>query len=118
MRLIVDGTAGLVTVDDAEDLKALSVELRGCSPRQASALLADLGRVEGSHAWLHIGALRAFVPQPRSCGWDERFQQAMAYAEQHGWTDQTGNFVRAHIASPPGDTGPQARPQPASNQES
>jgi hypothetical protein len=24
MRLIVDGTAGLVTVDDAEDLKALN----------------------------------------------------------------------------------------------
>lgn len=118
MRLIVDGTAGTVTVDDAEGLKALSVELRGCSPRQATGLLGDLGRIEGDHAWLHIGALRAFVPQPRSCGWDGRFQQAMAYAESHGWTDQTGNFVRAHIAPPPVGAGPQAHPQPPSNQES
>jgi hypothetical protein len=99
MKLIIDGAAGLMTVDEAEDLKALSVELRGCSPLQASALLGDLGRVEGSHAWLHIDALRAFVPQPRSCGWDERFRQAMTFAQRHGWTDLTGGFVRAHITN-------------------
>jgi hypothetical protein len=118
MKLIVDGPAGTVTVDEAENLKALSVELRGCSPRQATGLLGDLGRVEGDHAWLRIGALRAMAPVPRSCSWDERFQQAMAYAKSHGWTDQTGAFVRAHIASPHDIAGPQAYPQLRSNQES
>jgi hypothetical protein len=88
-----------VTVDDAEDLKALSVELRGCSPEQASGLLGRLGRIEGSHAWLDIGELHALAPQPRSCSWDGRFQQAMAYAQRQGWTDPTGTFVRAHIAN-------------------
>ena len=99
MKLIIDGTADLVTVDDAEDLKALSVELRGCSPERASGLLGGLGRIEDGHAWLDIGELRARAPQPRSCSWDGRFQQAMAYAQRQGWTDPTGAFVRAHIAN-------------------
>lgn len=116
MKLIIDGIGGLVTVEKTEDLKALSVELRGCTPEQASALLGGLGRVEGSHAWLHIGALRAFVPKPRSCSWDERFRQAMAFAEQHGWTDQTGNFVRAHIAPAPDRASASTPPPPRSDQ--
>lgn len=125
MKLIVDGAAGQVTVDEPENLKALSVELRCCCPAQASLLLGarDLGRVEGGHAWLHIGALRAFARQPRSCTWDERFQLAMAYAQRSGWTDPTGDFVRAHLESPPAGEGAtsagraSADPRPAANQE-
>jgi hypothetical protein len=103
MKLIVDGAAGLVTVDEAENLKSLSVELQGCSPEQASALLGDreLGRVEDGHAWLRIGALRAIARPPRSCTWDERFQRAMAYAQRSGWTDPAGDVVRAHIEASP-----------------
>jgi hypothetical protein len=99
MKLVVDGAAGKVTVDDAEDLNKLSVELRECSPEQASALLEGLGRLEGKHAWLNIDTLHTISPKPRSCSWDERFRKAMAYAERHGWTDPTGSFVRAHITS-------------------
>ena len=121
MKLIVDGGAALVTVDEAENLKALSVELQGCSPVQAAALLADrdLGRIEGGHAWLNIGALRAIARPPRSCTWDERFHRAMAYAQQNGWSDPAGEFVRAHIEPSPADTDdlpPNA--QPAANRES
>ena len=120
MKLIVDGAAGLVTVDAAENLKALSVELRGCSPERAAALLGDrgLGRIEGGHAWLDIGALRAAARPPRSCTWDERFQQAMAYAQSNGWTDPAGEFVRAHLEPSPADTDPPPNTQPAANRES
>jgi hypothetical protein len=118
VKLIVDGAAGQVTVNEPENLKALSVELRDCSPGQASALLADrdLGRVEDGHAWLHIGALRAIARQPRSCTWDERFQLAMEYAQQNGWTDPAGDFVRAHLELPSEAT-PAADQRPAANQE-
>ena len=111
MKLIVDGAAGLVTVDEAENLKALSVELHGCSPEQASALLGDrdLGRIEDGHAWLDIGALRAIARPPRSCTWDERFQRAMAYAQSNGWTDPAGDFVRAHLEPSPTDANPASR---------
>jgi len=99
MKLIIDGQAASVTVAEAENLRALSVELRGCSPEQAAALLGerDLGRLEGSHAWLRIRALRAIARPPTSCTWDERFQRAMDYAEGNGWTDPGGDLVRAHL---------------------
>jgi hypothetical protein len=118
VKLIVDGAAGQVTVAEPENLKALSVELLDCSPGRASELLGDrdLGRLEDGHAWLHIGSLRAIARQPRSCTWDERFQLAMAYAQQNGWTDPTGDFVRAHLESPSG-AGPSADPCPAADQE-
>lgn len=90
------GAAGGVTVEDTEDLTRLSVELRGYAPGQAPELPESLGRIEGEHAFLHIGALR-LIPATRSCSWDERFARAMAYARQRGWTDQTGQLVRAHI---------------------
>jgi hypothetical protein len=116
MKLIVDGAAALVTVDEAENLKALSVELRGCSTAQATALLADrgLGRIEDGHAWLNIDALRAIARPPRSCTWDERFQRAMAYAQSNGWSDPAGDFVRAHIEPSPTETGPEPNTQPSS----
>ena len=113
MKLIVDGAAGLVTVDEPENLKSLSVQLRACSPGHASVLLAgrDLGLIDDGHAWLHIDALRAIARQPRSCTWDERFQRAMAYAQRNGWTDPTGDFVRAHLEpSPPAAETPTAGP--------
>jgi hypothetical protein len=120
MKIIVDGAAGRVTADEAENLKTLSVELQCCSPEQVAVLLGerDLGRVEGSHAWLHIGALRAIARPPHSCTWDERFQRAMAYAQSNGWTDPAGEFVRAHIEASPTDADPQPKPQPAANRES
>lgn len=130
MKIMVNGATGAVTVDEAENLKALSVELRDCTPERADALLGnrELGRIEGDHAWLDISALRAAARPPRSCTWDERFQRAMAYAQQNGWTDPAGDVVRAHLepsaaeAEPrPADAGPrpkaQPSPQPAANRE-
>jgi hypothetical protein len=124
MKLILDGAAALVTVDEAENLKALSVELRDCSPAQAGALLADrdLGRIEDGHAWLNIAALRATARPPRSCTWDERFERAMAYAQSNGWSDPAGEFVRAHIEPSPADAdrvpNTEQNRQPAADRES
>jgi len=99
VKLILDGIAGGVRVQDAEELTSLSVELCDFAPGQVPALPAGLGRIEGEHAFLDINALRALVPIPRSCSWDERFGQAMAYARRKGWTDSTGSMVRAHITT-------------------
>jgi hypothetical protein len=109
MKLIIDGVASCVRVEDAEDLARLSVALRGCSPERGSALLRGIGRLDGDHAWLQIDQLPAIVPTPRSRDWDDRFRQAMAYAAQHGWTDEAGGYVRAHVEPPsaPADQGAQ-----------
>lgn len=106
MKLIIDGET--VTVCAPENLGKLSVEVRGApagtAPVEAApataALPAGLGRIEGGHAFLDIAELRALARVPGSCTWDERFSQAMEYARQHGWTDDTGGYVRAHVTQP------------------
>ena len=97
MKLIIEN--GSVTVAAPEDLRRLSVELRGNPAGAAAVLPGGLGRVEGEHAFLDIAALRALARVTSSCTWDERFDQAMEYARQHGWTDVTGGYVRAHLTS-------------------
>ena len=96
MKLIIDN--GTVTVAAPEDLRRLSVELPG-NPAGTAVLPGGLGRIEGEHAFLDIGALRALARVASSCTWDERFDRAMEYARQHGWTDVTGGYVRAHVTS-------------------
>jgi hypothetical protein len=97
MRLIVDGTTGTVTAQDADSLNALSVVLLAADAERAATVLADFGRLDGTHVWLNIESLKTFAPQPRSCSWDERFTKTIQYARTQGWTDETGRFVRAHV---------------------
>jgi hypothetical protein len=97
MKVVIDGAAANVAVADAENLNGLSVVLSDATPEQAAGLLGELGHVDGEHVWLNIATLKANCPLPRSDSWDDRFAQAMAYAERSGWTDLTGAFVRAHI---------------------
>ena len=98
MKLIVDN--GTVTVAAPEDLRRLSVELHRDQAGEAVLVLpGGLGRIEGEHAFLDIEALRALARVTSSCTWDARFDQAMEYAREHGWTDVTGASVRAHVTS-------------------
>ncbi|WP_375476360.1 hypothetical protein [uncultured Jatrophihabitans sp.] len=82
---------------DAQDTNALSVVIQQASAGRATEIMGELGRIEGEHAWLDIAQLKSLGPVPRSCSWDERFAQAMGYAKDHGWTDPSGKFVRAHV---------------------
>ncbi len=100
MRIVVSGSAGTVTAEDANNLDALSVTVVDAEPEQVPALLARLGRVEGEHAWLDVRSLRAFAPIPRPCSWDVRFADSVAHAASRGWLDESGKAVRAHIEPP------------------
>jgi hypothetical protein len=101
VRVIVDGRAGRVEAEDADNLGALSVVLRDVTPDRAAALLGEFGQLDGEHVWLNIESLRELAPHPQSCSWGARFQQAMDYATSKGWTDPGGAFVRAHIEATP-----------------
>lgn len=84
-------------MDDAENLRGLSVELRSCDASQADVLLGDLGRVDGEHVWLDIPLLKALSPKAADLEWADGFDGVMAYAGSKGWIDETGSRVRAHI---------------------
>ncbi len=97
MRIVVNGPAGTVTAEDANDLNALSVALVEIEPATAATMLREYGRLDGAHVWLDVAALRSFAPQPRPCSWDERFAKTLEYAASMGWLDESGTAVRAHI---------------------
>ncbi len=99
MIVVVDGESGQVVLDDAENLRGLSVELRGCGTTDASALLGNLGRLDGDHVWLDIDGLRALSPLAGDPEWVTGFDSVMKYAETKGWIDDTGSRVRAHVGA-------------------
>ncbi len=95
MIVVVDGPAAQVRLEQAEDLKGLSVKLRGCTAAEADPL-SSFGRLDGEHAWLDIAALRSLSPRQDDPTWSEGFDGTMAYARSKGWAD--GVHVRAHLA--------------------
>jgi hypothetical protein len=95
--VVVDGGTGQVAMDDAENLRGLSVELRSCAAGQADTLLGDLGRVDGEHVWLDIALLKALSPKAGEPEWAAGFDGVMGYAQSKGWIDETGTRVRAHV---------------------
>lgn len=97
MLVVVDGGSGSVVLEDAENLRALSVELRSCSPADAADLLADLGHFEGEHVWLDIARLRDLSPLADDPEWTAGFEGVMSYADSKGWLDASRSRVRAHV---------------------
>ena len=97
MIIVVDGESGQVRMDDAENLRGLSVELRECGATQAAALLGSLGLMDGDHVWLDIGQLRALSPLAGDPEWVAGFDGVITYAQTKGWIDDSGSRVRAHI---------------------
>jgi hypothetical protein len=99
--VVADGIGGTLSVEDGDNLGALSVELRGIATDAANDALGDLGRVDEDHAWLNIDRLAALGRPPDSPGWDEKFQAMIGYARSHKWIDPTETMVRAHLAVAP-----------------
>jgi hypothetical protein len=93
--VVVDGACGHIALEDAENLKALSVHLRHCDATNAQ--LGDVGHLDGEHAWLDIAQLRALSPLADDPEWNTGFDATMAYAGSKGWLDESGTKVRAHL---------------------
>ncbi|MGW2651462.1 hypothetical protein ACWC2T_42960 [Streptomyces sp. NPDC001393] len=96
--VIQNGEAALASVADAEDLKSLAVVVGpGVSDETlAGALTAGgLGSLDGQHAWLSVAALRSAGED--SDAWRSGFTKMIEFATSRGWTNESGNAVRAHV---------------------
>jgi hypothetical protein len=93
--VLVSGNNGEVRayVEDPGNLKQLHAEFRGVSDDAAAAAIAaaGLGTVDGDHAWLDAGALRA--AGDGSADWASGFDAMLS----KGWASADGTRVRAHI---------------------
>ena len=99
MFVLVSGDDGEVraSVEDPANLRQLHAEFRRVNDNAAAAALAaaGLGTVDGDHAWLDAGALRA--AGDGSAAWATGFDGMLAYAASKGWSSEDGARVRAHI---------------------
>jgi hypothetical protein len=65
----------------------------------AAALGAD-GRVAGAgHVWVRAAAVEGWAGAAGALddAWREGFAKMLDYARTKGWTDESGEFVQAHI---------------------
>jgi len=97
--VLVSGSDGeaRASVEDPGNLRQLHAEFRGVGDDVAAAAIAaaGLGTVDGDHAWLDAGALRAAGDGSEE--WVAGFDGMLAYAAGNGWTSEDGARVRAHI---------------------
>jgi hypothetical protein len=97
--VLVSGSGGgaWASVEDPGNLRQLHAEFRGVGDDVAAAAIAaaGLGTVDGDHAWLDAGALRAAGDGSEK--WVTGFDAMLAYAAGEGWTSEDGAQVRAHI---------------------
>lgn len=98
MFVEVDGNGAAVREPDV--LTSLSVRVgRGVDDRAVAAALDGLGRLDGSHVWLDVPALRdragSLVGRDGRADWEAGFDGMIAYATSKGWV--ADGAVRAHL---------------------
>jgi len=90
-----------VSVQEADDLKRLSVRVCPIDAHQAAAALADsgLGRFDGRETVaLSVEQLRqASRATVAGADWQARFDAMLAYAAGRRWVTGDGASVRAHV---------------------
>jgi len=86
---------------EADDLSSFKVVVAGGAALPAPAraeVTARIGTPAEDEVFVPIADLRGFAAglgvQP---GWYEKFDGMLGYAAKHGWVDDEGKAVRAHI---------------------
>jgi len=81
------------SLEDADNFKAFKL-VSEIPLDQATASLADIGRLDGGHIWVDAAWLKANGPDEAS--WQAGLTKMLDYARAAGWVDEAG-AVRAHI---------------------
>ena len=103
MYLLIDLTIDEVELAEPNDCKRLHVAVaHGADRDHVARLLAESGAgrlVEGDddHVWVRRGWLRERSEGRVSGRWSEDFDHLVAKATEHGWIDESGQHLRAHV---------------------
>jgi hypothetical protein len=101
--LLIDLTIHEVELAEPNDLKRLHVAVAHGSDRdEVARLLTSTGAghlVEGDddHMWVDRGWLRKKAEGRVSGRWSEDFDHLVTKAREHGWIDDDGTHLRAHV---------------------
>ncbi len=103
MIVRVDTTAGTVVLEEPAAFTGFTVVApAGADEAAVVAALGPDGRVAGEgHVWVRAAAVErwagAAVEGLVDDAWREGFAKMLDYARTKGWTDESGEFVQAHI---------------------
>lgn len=98
MLVLIDLSAGGVTLRDPSDFAHFSVALEGSGDVATVVRGSGLGHLadDGEHVAVDPAALRALAGPAADEAWDEGFAGMCAYAASKGWVDAGGGLL-AHI---------------------
>lgn len=93
-------TAGL-SVSDPDNFKAFHIEADGLDVRQVAAALGEHGheKGDGAHVWISQALVRQLVGD-RGSDWEQNFEGMLSFAQKHGWINEAGTHIQAHIEWP------------------
>lgn len=99
MRIVVD-QLGTVSLPDPADFKSFDV-----MADDVAAALRALGEravaaPEVGHVYVSISAVRELAGTAVDATWEEGFASMLTFAETHGWLDESGEKIKAHIEHP------------------
>jgi hypothetical protein len=102
MRIVIEyqhqANEAAVHIDEADNLRELSLESRSVAFDDAATALENTGLgslPSADHAWLAIDQLRQ-RSRTATPSWDDSFDAMIGYASAQGWVDSSGTSVRAH----------------------
>ncbi len=104
MIIRVHSDGGNVSVLEPDNFKAFHIETDGLDVRQVAKALGDCGyeKGDGVHIWISKAAVRQWVGE-RDAAWAENFEGMLSFAQKHGWINEAGTHVQAHIEWPNSD---------------
>jgi hypothetical protein len=97
----VDTGAGTVVLDEPGAFDGFKVVApAGADEAAVAAALGAAGRVAGEgHVWVRAAAVEGWAGATGTLddAWRVGFAKMLDYARTKGWTDESGEFVQAHI---------------------
>jgi hypothetical protein len=101
--LLIDLTIDEIELAEPSDVRRLSVAVAHGADREAvAAILASTGAgrfVEGDddHVWVSRGWIREHAEERVGARWSEDFDHMVTKAREHGWVQEDGTHLRAHV---------------------
>lgn len=98
MILLVDVDGGGVELLEPHVLNQFHVSARGDVDAVVRALEEE-GRAaeKANHLWVPIALLRSLAEGRVEADWEPRFEKMLDFARGHGWVDEAGTHVMAHL---------------------
>lgn len=95
-----------VTVAESDNFKQFHLATDGLDVREVAEALGDVAfeKGDGAHLWVSIDAVRGWVSSQGSGKlsqeWEDGFSAMLEFAKGHGWINEAGTHVQAHIEWP------------------